>query len=149
MLPNDRPFIFTGNVTVEGKTVTITGLAHVVEDAAPVLGGQLECNGNPIHDDTLILAGDSAISFQTSSEMAQVNDDGMDVAREIRARSLRLDGDQGGVAGVTTLTQTILAPSALVVVFARGPAGYQNSAPRWWKFFDGTNEYSLFAISKA
>jgi hypothetical protein len=119
---NGRPFRITGNLVDEkGRHITITGLANVVEDTSPTLGGHLDADSKRI----------------TGVDLLSCN-------------GVRIVADYGGALGShVTLTNSLIGTGSNGWTVPRLPTGWTGTTTNFLKLWSGAVEYAWPVVSKA
>jgi len=118
VFPAVLPAVSGANLT----NLPAAGIAAVVDDTTPQLGGNLDVNGNAITGSTVSINGATGEFMITATENGPValrydnnlklttKSDGVDITGELQADSLDIDGN-GDITGNLSVTGTVAATS--------------------------------------
>jgi len=118
VFPAVLPAVSGANLT----NLPAAGIAAVVDDTTPQLGGNLDVNGNAITGSTVSINGATGEFMITATENGPValrydnnlklttKSDGVDITGELQADSLDIDGN-GDITGDLSVTGTVAATS--------------------------------------
>ena len=135
VFPAVLPAVSGANLT----NLPAAGIAAVVDDTTPQLGGNLDVNGNAITGSTVSINGATGEFMITATENGPValrydnnlklttKSDGVDITGELQADSLDIDGD-GDITGNLTISGNLSVDSGTIKLDGNYPVGTANVA---------------------